>query len=396
MHIGIISTIKYHPWGGSEELWVQTAKLALQKGMEVSACFVRAAVDHPKWRDLEQARAKTFYTLPESSFNTRLASRTRALSYRLGEHMGERIRLAPLRSFFAKKPDVLLINEGGGILEEGFLSMLRKTMPQTPYVAMFHSNFDRVPADSWRPDVARFFMNAEAVLFVAEATLRATERNLATKFPNARIVRNPVNLEGLQAEPWPEDAMPRFSCVGALDVSLKGQDLLLEALSPRAWKRRDWRLSIYGAGEHAKYLQEVAEHYGLADRVEFRGQVRDVRSIWRAHHALVVPSRIESAPLVIVEAMLCGRPVISTNVGGIREWVREGRNGFISEAANAESLAVALERAWEHRYEWRQLGANAHEDAMRMYDPAPAETLLSIITGAAKGDREQLVRAAAL
>lgn len=401
MHIGIISTIKFQPWGGSEELWVQTAKLALEKGIQVSVCFIRPEVDHPKWRDLEQAGARMFYPAPEHSLPNRLASRAGVLSYRLGEHMRERARLAPLRAFFATKPDVLFVNEGGGMLEQNFLSMLRKTMPRTPYLAMFHNNFEQVPSDSWRAALIQFLASAQSVLFVAQATLAATERNLATQLANVRIVRNPVNITDLHIERWPDEVIPRFACVAALDVSRKGQDLALQALSTHSWRQRDWHLSVFGSGEHRRYLQDLVGLYGLASRVEFHGEVHDVRSIWRRHHALLMPSRIESAPLAIVEAMLCGRPIISTDVGGIREWIQDGRNGFLCPAATAEFFSAALERAWERRHEWRQMGVNAHHHAIRMYDPAPAETLLSII--AAAGNQapeplpaEPLAKAAAL
>lgn len=396
MHLGIISTIKWHPWGGSEELWASTAKLARRKGVKVSACCIRPRVEHPKWRELEDAGIEVFCTPSKGFVKNQLTSRAAALSYRLDQRFREQERLASLRAFFATKPDVILINEGGGIPDGSFLEMLGKTMPKIPYMAAFHNNFDQVPRDSWRADAVRFFRNAEAALFVSEATLRATERNLATRLWNAQIVRNPVNLESTESEPWPENEVPHFACVGALDISRKGQDLLLEALNAPAWRNRAWRLSFFGAGENRNYLAELTTYYGLQDRVEFHGEVRDVRSIWRKHHALVVASRVESAPLVIVEAMLCGRPVISTDVGGIREWVREGQNGFLCEAATAKSFGSALERAWRQRGIWRTLGARAHEDALHKYDPAPAETLLSMLMGEPKPERLQLALAAAL
>ncbi|MBV9760471.1 MAG: glycosyltransferase family 4 protein [Acidobacteriaceae bacterium] len=400
MHIGFISSIKWHPYGGSEELWVQTAKLAIEKDIDVSACFVRPAVSHPVWSDLERSGVRMFHPPSSTSLATRVASRLGALSYRFGERLRENARLAPFRSFFNAKPDVVVINEGGGIVDPDLFDILRKTMPPLPYLGIFHNNFEHVPADSWRSGLVQFLRSAERLLFVADATLRATERNLATKLDAARIIRNPVNLAETHSEPWPDDAIPRFACVGALDVTRKGQDLAIQALSARTWRNRDWRLSIFGSGEHRAYLQELIAFYGLADRVELRGEVRDVRSIWRSHHALLMPSRIESAPLVIVEAMLCGRPIISTDVGGIREWIHDGRDGFLAQAATAEGFGAVLERAWERRHDWRQMGAFAHESAICMYDPAPAETLLGIILAAAKRDakqprREELAKAAA-
>ncbi len=395
MHLGIISTIKWHPWGGSEELWASTAKLARREGVKVSACCIRPRIEHPKWRELEDAGVQMFHAPSQGFLRNQLTSRAAALSYRLSEHFREQERLASLRAFFASKPDVVLINEGGGIPDGAFLGMLRTVMPDVPYIVLCHGNFGTIPPDEWRAETVRFFTRADASLFVAEATMRATERNLATRLPNGRIIRNPVNLDGLQAEPWPTEGCLRFACLGYLDVCFKGQDVLLEALSHPQWLQRDWRLSFYGAGAHKNYLRELAGYYGLSDRVDFCGETRDIRAVWRSHHALVVASRAESAPLVIVEAMLCGRPVIATDVGGIREWVQEGRSGFLAAAATAESLAGALGRAWHRRGIWPAMGATAHEDAIRMYDPNPAGTLLALLSREPKAQPMKLARAAA-
>ena len=128
------------------------------------------------------------------------------------------------------------------------------------------------------------------------------------------------------------------------------------------------------------YFRELAAFYGLDNRVAFCGQTEDIREVWHTHHALVLPSRGEGTPLAMVEAMLCARPVIGTAVAGIPEWVRHGRNGFIADAATVGSYAVALETAWQQRAQWRTLGAHAREDALRLYDPTPDHTLLSILT----------------
>jgi hypothetical protein len=81
--------------------------------------------------------------------------------------------------------------------------------------------------------------------------------------------------------------------------------------------------------------------------------------------------------------MLCGRPVIGTAVAGIPEWVLEGRDGFLADAPAVTCLDAALERAWQERGRWQSIGSNAREDALRLYDPRPDETLLSIVMEAA-------------
>src|SRR5262249_46331394 len=111
----------------------------------------------------------------------------------------------------------------------------------------------------------------------------------------------------------------------------------------------------------------------------FAGHVPDIRGIWADNHLLVLPSRSEGTPLSLVEAMLCGRPAVVTDVGGNAEWITEPDTGFIAEAPSTRSVAGALERAWTARHLWAEMGERAHEKARRQVDPDPGGTLLNII-----------------
>jgi glycosyltransferase involved in cell wall biosynthesis len=106
--------------------------------------------------------------------------------------------------------------------------------------------------------------------------------------------------------------------------------------------------------------------------VEFKGQVNGIESLWQEFHALVLPSRSEGLPLVILEAMAAGRPVIITNVGGSTEVVEEGVTGFIGHA-NEESFGDAMERAWSHRGNWEMMGKKASCYIARKLPTAPEE-----------------------
>jgi glycosyltransferase involved in cell wall biosynthesis len=81
--------------------------------------------------------------------------------------------------------------------------------------------------------------------------------------------------------------------------------------------------------------------------------------VWAEHHALVLPSRHEGMPLAVVEAMLCGRVCIVTDVAGNTEFIDDGVTGFVAPAPTASLFRDALERAWDRRGEWRQVGAAA-------------------------------------
>jgi glycosyltransferase involved in cell wall biosynthesis len=105
-------------------------------------------------------------------------------------------------------------------------------------------------------------------------------------------------------------------------------------------------------------LRDLARHLALK-KVDFPGFVSDVESIWKTHHALVLPSRTEGLPLALIEAMMCGRFGIVTNEGGTSEVVDEGRTGFIANAAKVDELDHAMERAWAMRAEWESIGKAA-------------------------------------
>ena len=119
--------------------------------------------------------------------------------------------------------------------------------------------------------------------------------------------------------------------------------------------------------------------YGIAERVTFAGQARDMHEVWASQQLLVLPSRSEGTPLALVEAQIAGRPAVVTDVGDSASWVAEG---FVAEAATAASFGLALERAWERRGDWKPMGTRAHETTMRRVDRNPGATLLAKLLSA--------------
>ena len=136
-------------------------------------------------------------------------------------------------------------------------------------------------------------------------------------------------------------------------------------------------------------MKTLARHYAIADRVEFCGYVDDIRSIWQANHLLVLPSRDEGTPLALVEAMLCGRPAVVTDVGGNAEWIDDGETGFVAEAPTARSFGAALERAWLANTQWQKMGARAQKSASR-FDKSAGKSLLRVVLDAVPAHRNQI------
>ena len=163
-----------------------------------------------------------------------------------------------------------------------------------------------------------------------------------------------------------------FACVGRLHPPSKGQDILLESLATRVWANRKWRLTLYGDGPMKGSLERLVQHLELTDRVFFAGH-EAVKDIWSSNQVLVMPSRSEGLPLVLVEAMLCGRPVIATDVAGHSEVIVDGDTGFLAEAPTVRSMSKALERFWARRTEIEQMGGMARERIRQLVPPNPVE-----------------------
>ena len=165
-----------------------------------------------------------------------------------------------------------------------------------------------------------------------------------------------------------------FACVGRFYPQEKGQDLLIRVLAREKWRSRPVSVTFFGSGQHGVGLAEMADFHGL-ENVRFGGFTHDIEEIWASHHALVLPSRAEGLPLVLVEAMLSGRVAIVTDVAGNGEVLEDDVSGFLASAPTEDALDEAMERAWQRRAEWRDIGERAAADIRRLVPPDPAGAL---------------------
>jgi glycosyltransferase involved in cell wall biosynthesis len=117
-------------------------------------------------------------------------------------------------------------------------------------------------------------------------------------------------------------------------------------------------------------LERLAQRSGLADRVVFAGH-KTVEEIWASNHVLVMPSRNEGLPLAIVEAMLCARPVIATDIAGNSEVVEDGITGFLAGAPTVPSVANAMERFWVRRAMMEEIGKAGAKKIRQLVPPDP-------------------------
>lgn len=218
-----------------------------------------------------------------------------------------------------------------------------------PYVVTEH--FSRLIRgdDRWyhRWEARYAFRAAAAVTAVGPALAAAIER-LARRSVN--VLPNPVPDEFASAPPAEHGPPFRILSVGHLD-RIKGFDVALEALAELV-RRLDVNWAIVGEGEERENLKAQARRLGVADRVEFVGLVSrsEVHRLMASSHVIVVPSRTETFSVVAAEALMTGRPVVTTRCGGPESFIGEegGRIVAVDDptglAAGIEDVVTRLER----------------------------------------------------
>jgi glycosyltransferase involved in cell wall biosynthesis len=135
----------------------------------------------------------------------------------------------------------------------------------------------------------------------------------------------------------------RLVCVGRL-CEQKGQLILIRALAELARRGVPCELVLAGDGEMRPDVEALVAQHGLQKRVRITGWISSaqVREELLASRALVLPSFAEGLPVVIMEAMVLQRPVITTAVAGIPELVRNGENGWLVSAGAIDELTDAM------------------------------------------------------
>lgn len=142
-----------------------------------------------------------------------------------------------------------------------------------------------------------------------------------------------------------EGQVRRVLFVGRL-ARVKCVDVLLQAMSELSKADQGFVLEIVGDGEERQRLQELAVDLGLHERVRFLGACNpdQVRARLMEADVFVLPSLAEGVPVVLMEAMAAGVPVIATRVGGVSELVEHGRTGLLVPPGQVSGLAHALQQ----------------------------------------------------
>ena len=207
---------------------------------------------------------------------------------------------------------------------------------------------------------------------------QAMRITLPDQWPKLTLVRCGIDLTALPSPASRGASAPYIVCVGRLS-SEKGHAGLLTAIAS-LHRDRPVHLLLVGDGPSEASLRQQVGREGLGDVVTFAGRLDELATLRAIAGAelLVLPSFMEGLPVVLMEAMALGVPVIASRVAGIPELVRDGESGLLFDPTDWSALAIAIGRLLDDRSLRERLAAAgrarvaAEFDIERAVAPLPA------------------------
>ncbi len=361
----ILFTTENIHWGGSELLWTKTIAELTKWDYVISIC-VHKKLQLPEWiNTLEDQKRISVYKIPIAALSKIKQIANKFLPYKF------RIKPKDNRQEYITKfePDLLVINQGFNF--NGVDLMTFAIQSKINYITISHAvNEGLWPDLNLRNKMIQGFSNSQKNYFVSQDNLDVTESQLGFKSQNSEVIRNPFNVPFDVDLDYPHQENYQLACVGRYDFYAKGQDVLLRVLAQEKWKQRNLIVNFYGEGNDVENLKDLIRFYEIKNAIVHSHT--DTTAIWKNNQALILTSRFEGLPLVLVEAMLCKRFAIITNVSGNKELIQDNKTGFIAAAPRPEYVDETMGRAWRVRENWKQIGENAQLEIIKHIPENPA------------------------
>ena len=342
-------------WGGSEVLWTSVAKRLSEQNYDVR---IIAGYEPPGFGSLTE-KENNFFLLKKQPPSL---TRQQRIRQRLGweDYSPQR----KLEAFIAASgAAVAIISQGGNTEGLSFMDVMVKQ--KIPYVTITHLVVESLwpgQNDERINRLKSLFDRSVVNYFVSEHTLRQHEKFLGYCCINGQITYNPFTKGNCEETAFPllVNGSYAVALIGRLECYHKGYDLLIEVLAMDKWRTRNIVFDIYGNGPHKELMERLIEMNSITN-IALKGYVENIAEVWGQHHILLMPSRLEGQSLTLTEAMHFKRSAIVTNVGGVKELIEDGVNGFIAEYPSVKAIDEALERAWQNRGDWEAMGIKARQ-----------------------------------
>jgi glycosyltransferase involved in cell wall biosynthesis len=266
------------------------------------------------------------------------------------------------------------------------IGRLASALAGVPLVHHVHSptanDSTRTRQDRWNARIERFSLRGVSSVIAVSHSLagytacQGISPGRISVVPNGVPVRGPLETRAAPTQSWTLGTVALFR-------PRKGLEVLLDAMSLLRSRGIDVRLRAAGDFETAEYEQKIHQRVrqlGITDRVHWVGFTQDVPAELARMDLFVLPSLFgEGLPMVILEAMAAGVPIVATRVEGVPEAIRDGIEGLIASPNDPTDLARAIARFTHGQADWAQLRVAAHQrQAERFSDRSMAEGVAEV------------------
>ncbi len=345
---------------GSDRQLAMSAQALVERGWDVVVVLPRAGPLVVRLRSQGvDVRIRRFPVIRKSSLSlTGVAALLGAMS---------RTCVRDARWLRGDGPDVVLVNT---ITIPSWIAAAR--LARVPVLCHVHEAENRYPW-AFRAALVAPLLMCRRVVANSVATRDALVSAMAPLARRTRVVHNGVRGPSSVRPPRPRSSSDALELVQVGRLSLvKGSDISLEAVAAARATGRDVRLTYYGSvftGNEGflRRLQDRAVEPDLAGAVVFAGQVDEPWSGLERADAVLVPSRMESFGNAAVEALLADRPVIVSDVQGLREVVPDERTGLRFSANDPAALARAIVEVHDDPVAAARRAAAGRQDALRRF-----------------------------
>lgn len=203
-----------------------------------------------------------------------------------------------------------------------------------------HSVYNRRRSSKFFKFIDRFTCSKyQKIVCVSEIVKKSLIEWLPKIASETIVIKNAVPVDKIRDK---KESIYDILFVGRLE-RVKGLDVFFEAIKLLEIKHgRKLKVGVVGDGSIREELKTLTKNLGISDIVEFLGIRKDINDLMQKSKIFVLPSRWEGLPMVIIEAMAFGLPVVATKVGGISEVIENGRDGILVESENPEELTDAV------------------------------------------------------
>lgn len=363
-----LSLMNSHSWGGSEEQWFAFAQSLLQEGYDVGiACFEWPGKKE-KLLPLINAGATLYFMPGKKQTKKNIFGKWR---------LWRTLQTIPFQHY-----DLVYVNQGGwkDLTHSPFRNFFKK-LP--PYIISFHNyNAGATLSRKKIKSLAAWTSGAKFNLTPAQKAFKVIEKDFDIMIPRKIFYDNPIAFAPpAEATPYPDlkDGNYHLCMLAALDIIRKAQDVLIETLAMSKWKERNWILHFYGEGEDREKLENLISKNQLSHKIFLKGHTHNVQAVLAWHHLVLQCTHIDAMPISISEAMAMARPCVVSNVGDMPLWVQDGVNGFVCDKATMKEIDQVLEKCWERRRDWPEMGRKSFEIFSNRYPQPYAEKFLELI-----------------